>query len=151
MIVLYFVCFNESPSVQTMSMHTYCNDNWHRKLITALPAPTRRDPSSPINPYCSAQEYIKRAPDPMNIGVFLEDAAALTGIGLAALGMGLASYTHSPVFDAAGMALAGHHGHHGHAHRAPTATSAGGSDRKLLACMAAVNRMLSPLFRMRVI
>jgi hypothetical protein len=117
----------------------------HRRPIAAGPAPTtlhspRSDQSIVL--YCTAQEYIKRAPDPMNIGVFLEDAAALTGIGLAALGMGLASYTHSPVFDAAGMALAGHHAH---AHRPPTATSAGGSDRKLLARMAAMNRRLCPL------
>lgn len=38
----------------------------------------------------------------MNIGVFLEDAAALTGITLAAAGMGLASYMHMPFFDAMG-------------------------------------------------
>lgn len=43
----------------------------------------------------------------MNIGVFLEDAAALTGITLAATGMGLASYLHLPFFDALGTVAVG--------------------------------------------
>lgn len=55
----------------------------------------------------SALEYIRHSPDPLNVGVFLEDAAAVVGVGVAMTSMGLAHATGNPAFDAAGSLVIG--------------------------------------------
>lgn len=46
--------------------------------------------------------YIRYAPDPLNVGVFLEDSAAVAGIGVAISAMALSVATGDPRWDAAG-------------------------------------------------
>ncbi|XP_031553608.1 zinc transporter 9-like [Actinia tenebrosa] len=55
----------------------------------------------------SLREYLIRGRDPTSIAVLMEDGAAVTGVTLAALCLGLASYTGSPVYDAIGSLMIG--------------------------------------------
>ncbi len=47
-------------------------------------------------------KYMKDGPDPMGVAVVLEDGAAVLGVVLAAVAIGLAHWTHNPIFDALG-------------------------------------------------
>ncbi|EDO40485.1 predicted protein [Nematostella vectensis] len=55
----------------------------------------------------SFREYLLRGRDPTAIAVLLEDGAAVTGVSLGAVCLGLTSYTGSPVFDAIGSLMIG--------------------------------------------
>lgn len=55
----------------------------------------------------SAWDYIDRTSDPTLRGVFAEDAAALVGLVIAALGLALHEITGNAVYDAAGSILVG--------------------------------------------
>eukprot|EP00302_Diacronema_sp_CCMP2436_P003333 CAMPEP_0179851150 /NCGR_PEP_ID=MMETSP0982-20121206/8097_1 /TAXON_ID=483367 /ORGANISM="non described non described, Strain CCMP 2436" /LENGTH=522 /DNA_ID=CAMNT_0021736651 /DNA_START=34 /DNA_END=1602 /DNA_ORIENTATION=+ len=52
-------------------------------------------------------DYIQYAPDPLNVGVFLEDAAAVVGVGVAMSALTLAHITGNPAWDAAGSLVIG--------------------------------------------
>lgn len=52
-------------------------------------------------------QYIVDGPDPINVGVFLEDAIAVGGVGTAALCIGLAQMTGNAAFDAFGSIAVG--------------------------------------------
>jgi zinc transporter 9 len=52
-------------------------------------------------------EYLQRGPDPINVAVFLEDAVAVVGVGLAACCISMTYITGSPVYDAMGSILIG--------------------------------------------
>jgi hypothetical protein len=48
------------------------------------------------------QAYILEGPDPVNVAVFLEDAIAVGGVGVAAIGISLTAITGNMAFDALG-------------------------------------------------
>lgn len=48
-----------------------------------------------------------RGRDPTSVAVLMEDGAAVTGVTLGALCLGLTSYTGSPVYDAIGSLMIG--------------------------------------------
>lgn len=50
---------------------------------------------------------VVRGRDPTSIAVLMEDGAAVTGVTLAALCLGLTSYTGSQVYDAIGSLMIG--------------------------------------------
>lgn len=52
-------------------------------------------------------EYIKRGSDPMGVAVLLEDGAAVLGVIIAAIALGLTALTGNPVFDALGSIAIG--------------------------------------------
>lgn len=52
-------------------------------------------------------DYIRDSADPLNVGVFLEDAAAVVGVGVAMTALGLSHVTGNPAWDAAGSLLIG--------------------------------------------
>lgn len=52
-------------------------------------------------------DYIRYSADPLNVGVFLEDAAAVVGVGVAMTALGLAHVTGNPAWDAGGSLLIG--------------------------------------------
>jgi len=47
-------------------------------------------------------EYVQDGPDPMGVAVLLEDAAAVTGVTIAAASIGLFIWTGNPIWDAIG-------------------------------------------------
>lgn len=53
------------------------------------------------------REYFKRGGDPIGVAVLLEDAAAVFGVIIAAVTLGLADLTHDPRWDAIGSILIG--------------------------------------------
>lgn len=55
----------------------------------------------------TALDYIRYSPDALNVGVFLEDSAAVAGIGVAMTSLTLAHITGNPVYDAAGSLIIG--------------------------------------------
>jgi len=50
----------------------------------------------------TTRNYIMNGPDPVNVAVFLEDAIAVGGVGVAAVGISLTAATGSVVYDAMG-------------------------------------------------
>jgi len=50
-------------------------------------------------------EYVNDGPDPMAVAVLLEDAAAVTGVVLASMSIGLFAMTGNPIWDAIGSLL----------------------------------------------
>jgi len=53
------------------------------------------------------KQYLIDGPDPINTAVFLEDAVAVSGVGIAGLGVGLTMMTGDPVYDAVGSIAVG--------------------------------------------
>jgi zinc transporter 9 len=52
-------------------------------------------------------EYLRRGPDPINVAVFLEDAVAVVGVGVAASCITMTYITGNPLYDAMGSILIG--------------------------------------------
>ena len=55
----------------------------------------------------SIKQYLTSGPDPVNVAVFLEDAAAVAGVGVASTCIGLTYFTGNPMYDAIGSISVG--------------------------------------------
>jgi zinc transporter 9 len=55
----------------------------------------------------SFRQYMKEGPDPMGVAVLLEDLAAVIGVVIAMISIGLVKVTGNPMFDAVGSIVIG--------------------------------------------
>lgn len=52
-------------------------------------------------------EFVRKGPDPMGVAVIMEDGAALLGITIGLVCLGLTYHTGNPMFDSLGSVLIG--------------------------------------------